>query len=87
MSDFELMFQLFALLLGLAMAELLTGLARCWRIRAGPAKSRRTDLRLGKLTPLLVRSRVSLGAAPSLCIWLDWSSCGSSSQSGAILSC
>ena len=52
MSDFELMFQLFALLLGLAMAELLAGLARCWRIRAGAVRTGRAEIRLGKLTPL-----------------------------------
>jgi hypothetical protein len=49
MSDFELMFQLFALLLGLAMAELLSGIARCWRIRAGAITA---NIQLGKLTPL-----------------------------------
>ena len=52
MSDFELMFQLFALLLGLAMAELLSGLARCWRIRTGATRTERTEIRLGNLTPL-----------------------------------
>jgi hypothetical protein len=52
MSDFELMFQLFALLLGLAMAELLSGLARCWRIRAGAITAGQAMIRLGKLTPL-----------------------------------
>ncbi len=52
MSDFELMFQLFALLLGLAMAELLSGLARCWRIRTGAVRTERVAIRLGKLTPM-----------------------------------
>jgi len=52
MSDFELMFQLFALLLGLAMAELLAGLARSWRIRAGAVRARETQIRIGWLVPL-----------------------------------
>ena len=52
MSDFELMFQLFALLLGLAMAELLSGLARCWRIKSGATKAGHAEVRLGRLTPL-----------------------------------
>lgn len=52
MSDFELMFQLFALLLGLAMAELLAGLARCWRIKAGAVRTGQAEMRLGTLTPL-----------------------------------
>ena len=52
MSDFELMFQLFALLLGLAMAELLGGLARCWHMKAGAVRRGKTPIRLGRLTPL-----------------------------------
>ena len=52
MSDFELMFQLFALLLGLAMAELLGGLARCWHMKAGAVRMGKTPIRLGRLTPL-----------------------------------
>jgi len=52
MSDFELMFQLFALLLGLAMAELLAGLARSWRIRAGAIRMGETHIRIGWLVPL-----------------------------------
>ena len=52
MSDFELMFQLFALLLGLAMAELLSGLARCWHMKAGAVRKKKTPIRLGRLTPL-----------------------------------
>jgi len=52
MSDFELMFQLFALLLGLAMAELLAGLARSWRIRAGAARAGGSQIRIGWLVPL-----------------------------------
>jgi len=52
MSDFELMFQLFALLLGLAMAELLAGLARSWRIRKGAVRTGETQIRIGWLVPL-----------------------------------
>ena len=52
MSDFELMFQLFTLLLGLAMAELLAGLARSWRIRKGAARARKKQIRIGWLVPL-----------------------------------
>ncbi len=52
MSDFELMLQVFALLLGLAMAELLSGLARCWRIQAGAVRTKSDLVRLGTLTPL-----------------------------------
>jgi len=52
MSDFELMFQLFALLLGLAMAELLAGLARSWRIRAGAVRAGEAQIRIGWLVPL-----------------------------------
>jgi len=52
MSDFELMFQLFALLLGLAMAELLAGLARSWRIRAGAVRTGDAQIRIGWLVPL-----------------------------------
>ncbi len=52
MSDFELMFQLFALLLGLAMAELLAGLARSWRIRLGAVRTGEARIRIGYLVPL-----------------------------------
>jgi hypothetical protein len=52
MSDFELMFQLFALLLGLSMAELLGGLARSWRIRAGAVRTGEAQIRIGWLVPL-----------------------------------
>ena len=52
MSDFELMFQLFALLLGLAMAELLGGLARSWRLRAGAVRAGEAKIRIGWLVPL-----------------------------------
>ena len=52
MSDFELMFQLFALLLGLSMAELLAGLARSWRIRAGAVRTGEAGVRIGWLVPL-----------------------------------
>lgn len=52
MSDFELLFQLFALLLGLSMAELLSGLARSWRIGAGAVRTRESLVRIGWLVPL-----------------------------------
>ena len=49
MSDFEFTFALFGLLLGLSLAEVLSGVARAIeaRLRLGPA------LRIGWLTPLL----------------------------------
>ena len=53
MSDFELMFQLFALLLGLSMAELLSGLARSWHIRTGAVRMGKSQIRIGWLVPLL----------------------------------
>lgn len=49
MSDFEFMFALFGLLLGLSIAELLSGLARAIEERLGS----RRGFRLGWLTPLL----------------------------------
>lgn len=52
MSDFELMFQLFALLLGLAIAQLLSGLARSWRIGAGAVRAGEAQIRIGWLVPL-----------------------------------
>jgi hypothetical protein len=52
MSGIDLLFQLFALLLGLSIAELLTGLARSWRIRAGVTRTG-TRVRIGWLIPLL----------------------------------
>jgi len=52
MTGNELIFQLFALLLGFAVAELLAGLARAWRISAGATKTT-TKVRVGWLVPLL----------------------------------
>lgn len=52
MSGIDLIFQLFALLLGLSIAELLTGLGRSWRIRAGATKAG-AQIRIGWLVPLL----------------------------------
>ena len=52
MSGVDLLFQLFALLLGLAIAELLAGLARSWRITTGATKTE-TRVRIGWLVPLL----------------------------------
>jgi len=48
-SDFEFIFALFGLLLGLSLAEVLTGFARAveWKLRPGSA------VRIGTLTPLL----------------------------------
>jgi hypothetical protein len=48
----DLIFQLFALLLGFAVAELLAGLARAWRISAGATRTT-TRVRIGWLVPLL----------------------------------
>ena len=52
MNGIDLLFQLFALLLGLSIAELLMGLARSWRISAGVTKTR-AHVRIGWLVPLL----------------------------------
>ncbi len=52
MNGIDLLFQLFALLLGLSIAELLIGLARSWRISAGVTKTR-AHVRIGWLVPLL----------------------------------
>ena len=52
MTGIDLIFQLFALLLGLSVAELLTGLGRSWRIRAGATRTG-TQIRIGWLVPLL----------------------------------
>lgn len=52
MTGIDLIFQLFALLLGLSIAELLTGLGRSWRIRAGATRTP-TRIRIGWLVPLL----------------------------------
>jgi hypothetical protein len=52
MSDFEIMFALFSLLIGLAMAELLTGLARAWRIKKGAVDKGEAAIEVGWLVPL-----------------------------------
>ncbi len=52
MTGIDLIFQLFALLLGLSIAEVLAGLGRSWRIRAG-ATGAGTQIRIGWLVPLL----------------------------------
>ena len=52
MSGIDLLFQLFALLLGLSIAELLAGLARSWRISTGATRTP-TQVRIGWLVPLL----------------------------------
>jgi hypothetical protein len=49
MSDFEFIFALFGLLLGLSLAEILAGLARAIEARLRPASA----VRIGWLTPLL----------------------------------
>lgn len=49
MNDFEFIFALFGLLLGLSLAEVLGGLARVIEARLRPG----ADLRIGWLTPLL----------------------------------
>ena len=48
----ELLFQLFALLLGLSIAELLAGLGRSWRISSGATRTT-AHVRIGWLVPLL----------------------------------
>ncbi len=53
LKEFELIFQLFTLVLGLSMAELLIGLARSWRIQAGAVGSETARIRIGWLIPLL----------------------------------
>lgn len=52
MTGIDLIFQLFALLLGLSIAELLSGLGRSWRIRAGATRAG-DQIRIGWLVPLL----------------------------------
>ncbi|WP_448659682.1 hypothetical protein ACPVPU_04085 [Sphingomonas sp. CJ99] len=49
MSDFEFVFSLYGLLLGLSLAELLGGLARVIEVRLRPGNA----IRIGWLTPLL----------------------------------
>jgi hypothetical protein len=53
MTGIDLLFQLFALLLGFAVAELLAGLARSWRIRVGATRTGEVPIRIGPLVPLL----------------------------------
>lgn len=53
MSGTDLILQLFALLLGLSVAELLSGLARSWRIRVGATHAGEAQIRIGWLVPLL----------------------------------
>lgn len=53
MTGVDLLFQLFALLLGFSVAELLTGLARSWRIRVGATRTGEAPIRIGYLVPLL----------------------------------
>ena len=53
MTGVDLLFQLFALLLGFSVAELLAGLAKTWRIRTGATLTSRATIRIGRLVPLL----------------------------------
>jgi hypothetical protein len=53
MTGVDLLFQLFALLLGFSIAELLAGLARSWRIRVGATNAGAAQIRIGLLVPLL----------------------------------
>lgn len=53
MTGVDLLFQLFALLLGFSVAELLTGLARSGRIRVGATLTCEAGIRIGWLVPLL----------------------------------
>jgi hypothetical protein len=53
MTGIDLLFQLFALLLGFSVAELLAGLARTWRIRTGATLTSAMTIRIGWLVPLL----------------------------------
>ena len=53
MNGADLVFQLFALLLGLSVAELLAGLARSWRIQVGATIAGEGPIRIGWLVPLL----------------------------------
>lgn len=53
MTGVDLLFQLFALLLGFSVAELLAGLARSWRLRTGATLTSTTTIRIGWLVPLL----------------------------------
>jgi hypothetical protein len=53
MTGIDLLFQLFALLLGFSVAELLAGLAHSWRIRVGATRTGDVRIRIGSLVPLL----------------------------------
>ena len=53
MRGTDLVLQLFALLLGLSVAELLSGLARSWRIQVGATHAGEARIRIGWLVPLL----------------------------------
>jgi hypothetical protein len=53
MTGVDLIFQLFALLLGFSVAELLAGLARTWRIRMGATLTSTATIRIGWLVPQL----------------------------------
>lgn len=53
MAGIDLLFELFALLLGFSVAELLSGLARSWRIRVGATRTGDVPIRIGVLVPLL----------------------------------
>ena len=53
MTGVDLLFQLFALLLGFSVAELLAGMARSWRIRVGATRTEHAEIRIGWLVPLL----------------------------------
>ena len=53
MSSFEFVFSLFGLLLGLSLAEVLTGFANTVRARRPMARGGRPESRLGWLTPTL----------------------------------
>ena len=53
MRGVDLLLQLYGLLLGLSIAELLSGLARSWRIRTGATHTGKAQIRIGYLVPLL----------------------------------
>jgi hypothetical protein len=53
MTGFEMVFALFGLLLGLAIAELLTGFAQTWKARLRAEVAGKAPVRVGWLVPLL----------------------------------
>jgi len=53
MTGVDLLFQLFALLLGFSVAELLAGMARSWRIKVGATRTGGAEIGIGWLVPLL----------------------------------